>query len=40
MAENVTFEFPTLLTTRLLLRQFVPSDVGNVFKGLSHPDII
>ena len=25
---------------RLLLRQFVDSDIENVFKGLSHPDII
>lgn len=27
-------------TDRLLLRQFVGSDIENVFKGLSHPDII
>lgn len=27
-------------TNRLLLRQFVESDIDNVFKGLSHPDII
>ena len=27
-------------TDRLLLRQFVESDLENVFKGLSHPDII
>lgn len=33
-------EFPTLKTARLLLRQFVASDIENVFKGLSHPDII
>ena len=33
-------EFPTLKTERLLLRQFVASDIENVFKGLSHPDII
>ena len=32
--------FPTLKTARLLLRQFVDSDLGNVFTGLSHPDII
>lgn len=33
-------EFPTIQTERLLLRQFVESDLENVFKGLSHPDII
>lgn len=32
--------FPVLKTERLLLRQFADSDLGNVFKGLSHPDII
>lgn len=33
-------DFPTLRTERLLLRQFVKSDLENVFKGLSDPDII
>lgn len=33
-------EFPVLKTERLLLRQFIDNDLGNVFKGLSHPDII
>jgi len=33
-------EFPTIKTNRLLLRQFVDGDLANVFKGLSHPDII
>jgi ribosomal-protein-alanine N-acetyltransferase len=33
-------EFPIIKTNRLLLRQFVDSDLENVFKGLSHPDII
>ena len=33
-------EFPILKTDRLLLRQFIESDLENVFKGLSHPDII
>ena len=33
-------EFPILKTQRLLLRQFVDSDLPNVFKGLSHPDVI
>jgi [ribosomal protein S5]-alanine N-acetyltransferase len=32
--------FPTLRTERLLLRQFVESDLGNVYKGLSDPEII
>lgn len=32
--------FPEIKTARLLLRQFVDSDLENVFKGLSHPDII
>ena len=29
-----------LQSNRLLLRPFVESDIENVFKGLSHPDII
>lgn len=33
-------DFPTIRTERLLLRQFVESDLENVFKGLSDPDII
>ncbi|WP_395047278.1 GNAT family N-acetyltransferase [Flavobacterium sp.] len=33
-------EFPIIKTERLLLRQFVDNDLENVFKGLSHPDII
>lgn len=32
--------FPTITTNRLLLRQFDESDIGNVFKGLSNPDVI
>lgn len=32
--------FPILKTERLLLRQFVASDIENVFKGLSHPEVI
>ena len=36
----MTKEFPVIKTQRLLLRQFVDSDLVNVFKGLSHPDII
>ncbi|MBN2776417.1 MAG: GNAT family N-acetyltransferase [Bacteroidales bacterium] len=34
------YEFPTLTTDRFLLRQFNSSDLENVFKGLSHPDVI
>lgn len=37
---TMTTEFPILRTERLLLRQFVDDDLENVFKGLSHPDII
>lgn len=33
-------DFPILKTERLLLRQFIDSDLENVFKGLSHPDTI
>ena len=36
----MTTVFPVIKTDRLLLRQFVESDIENVFKGLSHPDII
>jgi ribosomal-protein-alanine N-acetyltransferase len=36
----MTTEFPVIKTQRLLLRQFVANDLENVFKGLSHPDII
>lgn len=32
--------FPEIRTNRLYLRQFVEDDLANVFKGLSHPDII
>jgi ribosomal-protein-alanine N-acetyltransferase len=36
----ISTEFPELKTDRLLLRQFNENDLENVFKGLSHPDII
>jgi ribosomal-protein-alanine N-acetyltransferase len=36
----MTTEFPIIKTERLILRQFVANDLENVFKGLSHPDII
>ena len=32
--------FPILESDRLHLRQFKDTDLGNVFKGLSHPEII
>lgn len=32
--------FPVLHTERCLLRQFKEDDLENIFKGLSHPDII
>jgi ribosomal-protein-alanine N-acetyltransferase len=33
-------QFPILRTNRLLLRQFIATDLENVFKGLSHPQVI
>jgi [ribosomal protein S5]-alanine N-acetyltransferase len=33
-------EFPIIKTERLLLRQFIESDTENVFKGLSHADVV
>lgn len=36
----MTTEFPIIKTDRLLLRQFVENDIENVFKGLSHPDVV
>jgi [ribosomal protein S5]-alanine N-acetyltransferase len=33
-------DFPELRTERLLLRQFREDDLENVFRGLSHPEII
>lgn len=32
--------FPQIITQNLLLRQFNTGDLENVFKGLSHPDVI
>lgn len=32
--------FPIIKTERLLLRQIVERDLENIFKGLSHPDVI
>lgn len=32
--------FPIIKTERLLLRRFTEADLENVFKGLSHPEII
>jgi ribosomal-protein-alanine N-acetyltransferase len=33
-------EFPVLTTARLLLRQILPGDINDVFRGLSHPAVI
>jgi len=33
-------KFPIIETDRFQLRQFQPDDQENVFKGLSHPDVI
>lgn len=38
--EMTVMDFPTIKTERLLLRQFVESDLENVYKGLSNPEII
>ena len=35
-----TIDFPIIKTERLLLRQFIASDLENVYKGLSDPEII
>ena len=35
-----TVDFPIIKTERLLLRQFIASDLENVYKGLSDPEII
>ncbi len=32
--------FPIIETSRLVLRQFVPADLENVYKGLSNPAVI
>ena len=32
--------FPTIETERFILRQFTDADLENVFRGLSHPDVI
>jgi ribosomal-protein-alanine N-acetyltransferase len=35
-----TIDYSTIKTERFLLRQFVDSDIENVYKGLSDPEII
>ncbi|SOD19842.1 GNAT family N-acetyltransferase [Pedobacter xixiisoli] len=30
----------TIKTDRLLLRKIIPEDIQNIYKGLSHPDVI
>ncbi|WP_159521706.1 GNAT family N-acetyltransferase [Sunxiuqinia indica] len=37
---NIAIDFPIIETNRFILRQFTGSDLRNVFKGLSHPDVI
>ncbi len=32
--------FPTIKTHRLVLRQITESDLENIYKGLSHPEVI
>jgi ribosomal-protein-alanine N-acetyltransferase len=34
------YNFHALESKRVVLRQFIDSDLENVFKGLSHPEII
>lgn len=36
----MTKDFPIMKTSRLQLRQFTHNDIENVFRGLSHPEII
>ncbi len=38
--ETLNSKYPSIKTERLLLRPFEASDIENVFKGLSHPDVI
>lgn len=33
-------QFPEMTTSRFLLRRIVATDIENIFKGLSHPDVI
>ncbi len=33
-------ENPTLKTNRLILREIIASDIGNIYKALSHPEVI
>ena len=37
---SIVSDFPTLTTDRFILRQFNPKDLENVYRGLSHPDVI
>jgi ribosomal-protein-alanine N-acetyltransferase len=40
MESPTVSNFPTLTTERFVLRQFNRMDLENVFKGLSHPEVI
>ncbi len=33
-------QFPEMTTNRFLLRRIAATDIENIFKGLSHPDVI
>lgn len=33
-------KFPTLKTNRILLREITDNDLENIYKGLSHPEVI
>ena len=37
---TVDKKFPSLKSTRIALREIVESDIENIFKGLSNPDVI
>ncbi len=39
-ANSMKEKFPVMESNRVALRQFVDSDLEDVFKGLSHPEII
>lgn len=34
------YSFPSLQTKRLILRQIIPTDIQNIYKGLSNPEVI
>lgn len=34
------YPFPSLQTKRLILRQIIPTDIQDIYKGLSNPEVI